>query len=1178
MPLATLLASVLLGAQAAAENLINMPEGIKVQASMAFGQGQGTMSVDKDVLKIEAKADTLGDYAENWKFKAAVFDYVLPEPVQLPPECAKLSLYINCDGPANKHVPAMFRVLVRDSRGGIWAVGTRLRSQYSGVPSTKGFERIESYTWDTSEGGRIDPWVMMSLTPDKFDEYDAPKLPLSFAGVRLVLPKLCSFSMEVKDPACDIRGVQPDPYWCISPELIYSKRFKPGSEGGGASRYGWGPYESGPFLKAGDLNLPAGNYAFSWEILDRNEWDVMASRAGTFKVVDASSSISFPLLANGTYRLRLYLRGESSVTGNEHILLYTVIRNSRGEALREAAMPPKPLSFKTDNPGSNVFEAGAPVKVSIACDPNSAKGKTISWVVESCDGRKLDEGKSDAGSMINLDLGALASKETTLWIKASLMDGDKVIDICRRVVGCKSAPEAVAAPVDPDPAGKLKPLMNTFRRTKGDWFEGMTSIATNADLTMKQMKTWLDEGKDTGYNIVELSAPWYDLEPIEGVYQFSYLDRLVDEAKKRGFHVVIRAHPVEYSMPGWVDRELQEDMDHRAHGIWYGAGTVSSPASALMREKYFKYLKTLATHYRQDPKVLGYTLSNVFYDHSLIDCPWTGQFVDYSDAMRRRYVADLRKKYNEDLQALCASHARNYHSWEDVEIPRVALSMDDKGRITPRPDKAMSDYEECKANALMSFRTESFKVLREGDPACVIGPYSDHAREFLESNFAENKIFVPQGSMEDQYPPLTRGYIVRYEPHAKVARTALTTDIGVTNLIFHKPGWNELYNYWFPNWKLAEVAPEIREAELRLKAWFAAIDKMEGAKESLEDPSKMPLVIHSLETLVYSWQHVHTSRIYDYVNPYYTRAAIEKVRYDRETSGALTPAEFAGRPYVYVPYCSDTFTGEKLRMMADYVENGGKLVLEPTSGFFQLSPLEANSLGRLLGLPESAPCKLKDEKQTGLEASCASGSILEGVKLAFRVKEYKPPIDNQPVAWLHCAIRNYLRPCKLASAVPQGAAVLATADGAPSAILVKKGKGEILFFCGGVVDWFASPGLALRIDNWGRGRPLSADAPNEPEILASPMERKGTLFVVGRRFVNHALISKLKQGNTPDECKTPKALSILFPQAKEGRYKVTELVTGKDLGVLDAEQLRTKGVPLDLRAGEGFLLEAAPAK
>ncbi|MFA6290808.1 MAG: beta-galactosidase [Victivallales bacterium] len=1157
-----------------------MTEGIKIKASMAFGQGQGTMSVDKGVYKIEAKADSMGDYAENWKFKGAVFDYVLPEPVPLPSECAKLSLYINCDGPANKHVQAMFRVLIKDSRGGIWAVGTRLRSGSSGVPFTKSFERVETYPWDTSEGGRIDPWVMMSLTPDKFDEYDAPKLPLSFAGIRLILPKECSFSMEVKDPSCDGRGVMPDPYWGLSSEMIYGKRFNPGREGGsGSFRYGWGPYECGPFITAGDLNLSAGNYSYSWEILGKNEWNVIASRAGTFKVADASSSISFPLLANGTYRLRLYVRGESAASGSEQMLIYNVIRNSRGEALREAPMPPKPLSFKTDNPGRNVFEPATPVKISITCAPDSAKGKTVSWIVESCDGKKLSEGKSDADSTIDLDLGALASKEPTLWIRASLTDGGKVVDVCRRVLGYKSAPQSSVAPVDSAQGGKIKPLMNTFRRTKGDWHEGNTSITTNFELTMKQMQTWLDEGKDIGYNIVELSAPWYDLEPIEGVYQFSYLDRLIDEAKKRGLYVVLRVHPIEAGIPGWVERDLQQDMDHRAHGIWHGGSNlIYSPAAGVMREKYFKYLNALAAHYRQDPKMLGYTLANVFFDHSMIDCPWLGQYVDYSDAMRRTYVADLRKKYGNDLQALSLAHSKNYRSWEDVVIPRVALSMDDKGRVSPRSDKAMSDYEECKANVLMSFRTESFKALRDGDPACIVGPYSDQAREFLESAFAKDNIFVPQGSMEDQYPPLTRGYLVRYEPHAKVARTALTTDIGVTNLIFHKPGWNELFNYWFPNWKLAEVTPDIKEAELRLKTWFAAIDRMGGAKESLEDSSRMPIVIQSLETLIYSWQHVHTSRIYDYISPYYTKAAIEKVRYDRMASGVLTPAEFAGRPYVYVPYCSDTFTREKLKMLADYVENGGKLIIEPTSGFFQLSPLEPNALGKLLGLPEAAPYELKDKKQTTLEASCASGSILDGVKLGFRVKEYKPPTDDQPVAWIHSSIKNYLRPCKLVSDVPQGAVVVATANGAPAAILVKKGKGEILFFCGGVVEWFASPGLALRIDNWGRGRPLSAEAPNEPEILASPMEKKGTMYVVGRRFANHALISKLKQGVTPDECKTPKELPVLFPQAKDGRYKVTELLTGRDLGVFDAKQLQGKGVTLNLLAGEGFLLEAAPSK
>ncbi len=1140
------------------------PDGLEAKAAVSIGAGSGTLTAKGGVLSVSANVGGQGDYAENWRMKATVFDFKLPTPSPLPAECSRVSMRISCPESRSPKATAMLRALVMDLRGGVWAVGTRLKGGSSAVPYTRGFELIETYEWDVSELGRIDPWVMMSLEPATYDEYDPPKPPLKLVGFRLVVTSGEHFELEIKDVASTARGTVPDPYWCLTGEEIYQKRLDQNEP----MRYGWGPDEAGPYLRACDLGLANGAYAITWEILSADEWSLVASRSETLMVAGPTTSIDVPLLPNGTYRLRLYVKGEKEPRGKERLFQYFVIRNSRGAPLAEPSAPPKPL--RVSGVSSPVLERGVPAKLVIA----SADGKgTIKWNVESCDKRELLKGEAEGEA--KLDLTTLAEKEPTLWITATLNSGDTVLDVIRRTIGYRSAPQPDAAHLG-GPAAKMEPMMGSFRRTKGDWHEGGTSIATRHAETMEQMRGWLDEGKQIGYTMVELSAPWYDLEPLPGVQQFGYLDKLIEEAKSRGFRVVLRVHPVAGLVPSWVPRELQEDQTRRCHGIWHGGSNlIYSPASKALRDNYFHFLEVLGSHYRADPMVVGYTLTNVFFDHCLIDCPWLGQHVDFSDSMRRAYVDHLRKKYDNDLATLSAAHGTSYTNWESVEIPAATTELDAEGRVRPSSSKAALDYEDSKRGILESFRTEAMAALRRGDHACAVGPYSDQARAFLEQTFTSEKYFVPQGSMEDQFPPEALGYPVRYEPHAKVSRGALTTDIGISNTVFRKLGWNECFNYWFPQWRIETVTPDIKEAELRLKLWFAALDRAAGGKEAGESSAvRSPVLIGSLETLLYAWRHVHTARIYDYFSPYLTKAAAERVRCDLAYTAAITPEALAGRPYVYLPFSSDVIDERLAKILVDYVEKGGKLVMEWGGGWRLAGSETENALGALLGLP---PAKgiVSGKDAESLAATTVKGGILDGVPVAFRVKQFKPPVETQPVAWIHTAARNYFRLCKIEGGLPKDAVTAAEFSGAPVAYVAKKGKGEILFFAG-TVDWTACPGLPLRIDNWGRGRELSAAPPPDPEILVSHYAKDKTFFSIGRRFAHHSQVSKLKGGTVPDECKTPESLAVTIPAETGAKYAVRELLSGQELGEFSGDDLRKGALKLSLVRGEGFAIEATP--
>ena len=1166
----------------AGEHGVELPSGVQADAEVTIGEGEGKLSARNGVLAIRAESSALGKYAVNWIIDAAVFDFYLDEPIALPVNCASLSMSVMNPPRQGGKPPVYFRALVADSRGGKWAVGVKRGARRNQLGVSRGFMKVGLYPWSTAESGRVDPWVMQPLTPERFDAYDSPEPPMQLLGFRLGLADKGDVELKIRDLFAPPGGLKPEPYWQLQGDYVWARRLDRGQPNL-PFRYGWGPAESGPCVEAADLKLGPGQYRYAWEILERDDWSMVTSDAGTFTIDEqGEGELPFPLLANGTYRLHLYVIAEGQSEGRDYLWQYVVIRNSRTPAPSDLTGGGKPLMFSTPQ-GRNVFGPDEAVRLRIARAPNAVVpgNSRIQWDIENATGEVVRQGEAAPGKPAVLELSDLDSSSPTFWVNARLVADGRTVDIGRRVLGVRStlATEDKAAA---DVSAKLTVLDGEFRRTKGDWFEGRTSMVSRFAESMEHLKQWMDDAKTTGYNIVEFAAPWYDLEPLPDVYHFRYLDAFVEAARKRQLHVMFRVHPKPFLVPGWVRREFQADTQGISHGLWGGStNMVYSPGSKALETAYHDFLHDLAAHFRDNPRVVGYTALHAYHDHCYFTHPWLGQYVDYSDAMRRAFVRFLRKKYTGDLKAAGRAHGKDYHSWADIAIPAPEVRTDAHGRIQPRGTGLWRDWTEQKINALVQpLRTETVAALRAGDPACAVGCYSDQARAFLEHVYPKLETFVPQGSMEAQYPPQPFAYRVRYEPHGKVSRTAMTTDIGMTNLLFHRPGWNSFFNYWWPTWTRSNVSEPIREAEERLQQWFGVVDRLVGARRVEESDAALPLLeLDSLETMMYGWQHFHAARIDDYVKPFRFRAGREEVRTESLYSRAMAPEKLADRPCVYVPLNSDTFTADQLDMIVDYVAAGGTLVMEATSGLWKPGSDASNQLGDRLGLPEAIPRNRNATSPVAsVSAEIAGGSFLDGVPLSFRIREFLPPIENQPTPWIHCALRNYYRRYRFDGAVSEEAEVVARfSDGDAAALVQSHGRGRVLLFCG-AVDWFQSPGLLRRIDNWSRGRDLTAEPAQEPDLLTADYRKGERVFVLGRRFVSHAHIRKLKQGDVPDAVKTARQLRIRFAALPDGRYRVRELVSGTDLGAHASSVLEHDGVGLHLSRGEGFFVQAVPVE
>ena len=98
-----------------------------------------------------------------------------------------------------------------------------------------------------------------------------------------------------------------------------------------------------------------------------------------------------------------------------------------------------------------------------------------------------------------------------------------------------------------------------------------------------------------------------------------------------------------------------------------------------------------------------------------------------------------------------------------------------------------------------------------------------------------------------------------------------------------------------------------------------------------------------------------------------------------------------------------------------------------------------------------------------------------------------------------------------------------------------------------------------------------------PQLLAGGHDRR---FVVGRRFVGHEVLEKLKVTKTAPEGFSARTLNVRFAAGSlgAGRYHVRDLLNDRDLGSFGGDVLMQAGVEVELVPGEAVYWEARPVE
>ena len=126
--------------------------------------------------------------------------------------------------------------------------------------------------------------------------------------------------------------------------------------------------------------------------------------------------------------------------------------------------------------------------------------------------------------------------------------------------------------------------------------------------------------KKAGVNLVSVGIfSWAKIETSEGVYDFDWLDRIINKLGEAGIAVDLASATA--SPPMWLTQAHPEVLwkDYRGDVCQPGARQHWRPTSPVFREYALRLCRAMAEHYKDNPYVVAWHVSNEYGCHNRFD-------------------------------------------------------------------------------------------------------------------------------------------------------------------------------------------------------------------------------------------------------------------------------------------------------------------------------------------------------------------------------------------------------------------------------------------------------------------------------------------------------------------------------------------------------------------------------
>ncbi len=239
--------------------------------------------------------------------------------------------------------------------------------------------------------------------------------------------------------------------------------------------------------------------------------------------------------------------------------------------------------------------------------------------------------------------------------------------------------------------------------------------------------------KQAGVNTVALAIfSWDRIQPTEDRWDFGWLDRIIDKLGKAGIAVDLASATA--SPPMWLTQAHPEVLwkDYRGDVCQPGARQHWRPTSPVFREYALKLCRVMAEHYKGNPYVVAWHVSNEYGCHNRFD---------YSEDAERAFQKWCEERYG-TIDAVndawgTAFWAQHLNDFSEIVPPRF---IGDGNFMNPGK---LLDFKRFSSDALKAF------YIAERDALAEITPGRPLTTNFMVSAFGTGLDYDDWGNEVD---------------------------------------------------------------------------------------------------------------------------------------------------------------------------------------------------------------------------------------------------------------------------------------------------------------------------------------------------------------------------------------------------------------------------------------------
>jgi beta-galactosidase len=211
--------------------------------------------------------------------------------------------------------------------------------------------------------------------------------------------------------------------------------------------------------------------------------------------------------------------------------------------------------------------------------------------------------------------------------------------------------------------------------------------------------------KEAGFNVVRVGEfSWVLFEPSEGEFDFSWLDRWLELAKKYDIHVILGTPTA--IMPAWMAKAYPEALSQKADGtrtVW-GGRRHNCFSDENYRRLCERIVQKMGEHYAHHPSVVGWQIDNELGGN---DCR--------CDKCRANFQAWLKSRYRslDDINRAWGTRfwGQQFHAWDEIPIPDNRV-----GDWAISNPSASLDWQRFTSGQSVDFLTDQVNILHETCP------------------------------------------------------------------------------------------------------------------------------------------------------------------------------------------------------------------------------------------------------------------------------------------------------------------------------------------------------------------------------------------------------------------------------------------------------------------------------